>query len=179
MYAVFAISLLLVFIVTATLFESVRQPVCVLLTVPMALIGVSLTFVLTGASFTREAYIGVIMMGGLVVNHAILLIDRVNALRRIEGLALDAAIMHGALQRVRPILMTGASTVFALLPLVLLSKSPDATIWNALGYAVLGGTSSATVLVLLVTPALYVQLERRTAGPCAVDRGAQHDTGHD
>ena len=117
-------------------------------------------------------------MGDLVVNHAILLIRRVNALRRTEGLALEAAVVYGALQCVRPILITGASTVFALLPLVLFSKSPDATIWNAIGYAVLGGMSSATISVLLVTPALYVLLERRAAHPRAADRSAQHYDGH-
>ena len=156
-----SVSLLLIFIVTAALFESLRQPLCVLLTVPIALIGVFLTFGLTGASFTREAYIGLIMMAGFVVNHAILLIHRINALRREAGLALEAAVSRATVQRTRPILMTGASTVLALLPLVLFSESPDATIWNALGYAVLGGTSSSTILVLLVTPALYLLLERR------------------
>jgi HAE1 family hydrophobic/amphiphilic exporter-1 len=163
MYAVLAVSLVLIFIVAATLFESVRQPLCVLLTVPMALIGVFLTFAFTGASFTREAYIGVIMMAGLVVNHAILLIHQINVLRRDTGLALRAAIVQGTVQRARPILMTGVSTVCALLALVLYCESPDATIWNALAYAVIGGISTSTVLVLLVTPALYLLLERHTA----------------
>ena len=112
------------------------------------------------------------------MNHAILLIHRVNALRRIEGLALEAAVVYGALQRVRPILITGASTVFALLPLVLFSKSPDATIWNVIGYAVVGGMSSATILVLLVTPALYVLLER-PADPRAAGRSARHHNEDD
>ncbi|MGH7720006.1 MAG: efflux RND transporter permease subunit, partial [Gemmatimonadaceae bacterium] len=159
-YGVLVVSLLLIFMVTAALFESVRQPVCVLLTVPMALIGVFLIFFYTGASFTREAYIGVIMMGGIVVNNAILLVDRVNQLRREGQLALHEAIVSGSLQRVRPILMTSVSTVLGLLPLVLFSTDPDANIWNALGYALIGGLSSSTILVLTVTPALYLLLER-------------------
>ncbi len=160
LYGVLGISLALVFMVTAALFESVRQPICVLLTVPMALIGVFVIFFYANASFTREAVIGVIMMGGIVVNNAILLIDRVNQLRRVGGASLTDALMEGTLQRVRPILMTSASTVFGLLPLVLFSETADENIWNALGYALIGGLSTSTFLVLTVTPAIYLLLER-------------------
>ena len=159
-YGVLAFSLVLVFMVTAALFESLRQPLCVLLTVPMALIGVFLTFFFTGASFTREAFIGVIMMGGVVVNNAMLLVDHVNQLRRVEGEPLREAVLRGTLERVRPILMTSSVTIVGLLPLVVFSRAADANIWNALGYALLGGLASSTVLVLTVTPALYLMFER-------------------
>jgi HAE1 family hydrophobic/amphiphilic exporter-1 len=159
-YIVLGVSLVLVFMVTAALFESLRQPICVLLTVPMALIGVFLMFFYTGASFTREAYIGVIMMGGIVVNNAILLIDHVNQLRRTRGVQLMEAVVRGTLERVRPILMTSATTVLGLMPLVLFSDYADANIWNALGYALIGGLLSSTLFVLTVTPALYVLFER-------------------
>jgi HAE1 family hydrophobic/amphiphilic exporter-1 len=159
-WGVLAVSLVLIFMVTAALFESLRLPLCVLGTVPMALIGVFLTFFFTDASFTREAFIGVIMMGGVVVNNATLLVDHVNQLRRREVLALEPAIVRGTLERVRPILMTSAVTILGLLPLVVLSESADANIWNALGYALLGGLASSTVLVLTVTPALYLLFER-------------------
>jgi HAE1 family hydrophobic/amphiphilic exporter-1 len=161
LYGVLAISLVLVFMVTAALFESMRQPVAVLLTVPMALVGVFGIFYLTKASFTREAVIGVVMMGGIVVNNAILLVDRVNQLRRRGGLPLVEALVGGAVQRVRPILMTSVSTVLGLLPLVLFSEYADENIWNALGYALIGGLTTSTVLVLTVTPAIYLLLERR------------------
>ncbi len=150
----------LVFMVTAALFESIRQPLVVLLSVPMALIGVFLIFFFVGASFTREAYIGVIMMGGIVVNNAILLVDHINRVRTESGLALEAAIVRGTLERVRPILMTTATTVFGLLPLVLLTPSADATIWNALTYALIGGLLSSTLFVLVTTPSLYFIFER-------------------
>lgn len=159
-YLVLGVSLVLVFMVTAALFESLRQPLCVLFTVPMALIGVFLVFFFTGASFTREAFIGVIMMGGVVTNNATLLVDHVNQLRRRDGLPLRDAILRGSLERVRPILMTSAVTILGLLPLVLFSEAADANIWNALGYALLGGLASSTVLVLTVTPALYLLFER-------------------
>lgn len=159
-YGVLAFSLVLVFMVCAGLFESLRQPLCVLLTVPMAMIGVFLVYFFTNASFTREAFIGVIMMGGVVVNNAVLLIDRVNQVRRHEGVPLHDAIIQGTLERVRPILMTSAVTIIGLLPLVLFSKAADANIWNALGFSLLGGLASSTVLVLTVTPALYLLFER-------------------
>jgi HAE1 family hydrophobic/amphiphilic exporter-1 len=160
-YGVLLVSILLVFGVTATLFESLRQPFVVLLTVPMALVGVFLIFFYTGASFTREAYVGVIMMGGIVVNNAILLIDHVNQKRRRDGVALAEATLEGTLERVRPILMTSATTIFGLLPLVLFSEAADANIWNALGYALIGGLGASTLFVLTVTPALYLIVERR------------------
>ena len=160
-YTVLAISLVLIFMVTAALFESVRQPLTVLLTVPMALIGVFLMFIYTDASFTREAYIGVIMMGGIVVNNAILLVDHINYVRRVEGAPVREAIVRGTLERVRPILMTSATTIFGLLPLVLFSEYADENIWNALGYALIGGLASSTLLVLSVTPAIYFLLEER------------------
>ena len=162
-YAVLAVSILLIYMVTAALFESVRLPLCVLLTVPMALIGVFLMFFYTGASFTREAYVGVIMMGGIVVNNAILLVDNINRVRRESGDDLHAAILAGTLERVRPILMTTATTVLGLLPLVLFSETADSTIWNALGYALIGGLLSSTIFVLATTPAIYLLIEGRGA----------------
>lgn len=157
---VLAVSLVLIFVVTAALFESIRQPFVVLLAVPMALIGVFLIFYFLDASFTREAYIGVIMMGGIVVNNAILLVDHVNLLRRKYGLALREATVQGTLERVRPILMTSFTTVLGLMPLVLFSEYADANIWNALGLALIGGLTSSTLFVLTVMPAIYWLLER-------------------
>ena len=160
-YGVLIVSILLIFMVTAAIFESLKLPLTVLLTVPMALIGVFLLFFYTGATFTREAYVGVIMMGGIVVNNSILLVDHVNQLRRVYGLPLAEALERGTLERVRPILMTSLTTICGLLPLVLFSQTADQNIWNALAYALIGGLSSSTILVLTVTPALYLLFERR------------------
>jgi hydrophobic/amphiphilic exporter-1 (mainly G- bacteria), HAE1 family len=159
-YGVLALSIILVFMVTAAIFESLKLPLCVLLTVPMALIGVFMIFFCTGATFTREAYVGVIMMGGIAVNNSILLVDHVNRLRRTHGLPLDEALERGTLERVRPILMTSMTTIGGMLPLVLFSQAADANIWNALAYALIGGLASSTTLVLTATPALYLLLER-------------------
>ncbi len=157
---VLGVAIFLVFMVTSALFESVRLPLCVLLTVPMALIGVFMIFFYTGANFTREAYIGVIMMGGIVVNAAILLVDHINRVRREHGLGLKPSILRGTMERVRPILMTSITTIGALLPLVLFSPSANANIWNALAYTLIGGLTASTFLVLTVTPALYLLFTR-------------------
>jgi len=162
-YMVLIVSILLVYMVTAALFESIKQPLAVLLTVPMALIGVFLMFFYADASFTREAYIGVIMMGGIVVNNAILLVDHVNKVRLRPGLKFLDAIITGTVERVRPILRTTATTVLGLLPLVLFSETADQNIWNALGYALIGGLLSSTFFVLTLTPVLYMLFERKAA----------------
>jgi HAE1 family hydrophobic/amphiphilic exporter-1 len=176
-YQVLAISLVLIFMVTAALFESLRQPFVVLLAVPMALVGVFLIFYFMDASFTREAYIGVIMMGGIVVNNAILLVDHVNLLRRKYGMPLREATVQGTIERVRPILMTSFTTVLGLMPLVLFSEYADANIWNALGLALIGGLTSSTLFVLTITPALYFLVERgpekRKAAAAAGQRGSE------
>ena len=169
-WMVLALALLLVYMVTAALFESLVQPLCVILTVPMALIGVYLIFFYTEAAFTREAYVGVIMMLGIVVNNAILLVDHVNGIRRRKPhLALPDAVLEGTLERVRPILMTTATTVVGLLPLVLFGDGPGTNIWDALALVLIGGLLSSTIFVLTITPAVYHLLERsrvaRTAHP--------------
>ncbi len=162
-YTVLIFAVVLIYMVTAALFESLRAPFVVLLTLPLALIGVFLVFFYTGASFTRSAYIGVIMMAGIVVNNAILLVYHIGEIRRM-GVAVKEAIIQGTLERVRPILMTTLTTVLGLLPLILFTETMDATIWNALALATIGGLIAATVFVLTSIPVLYYLFERRTRG---------------
>jgi HAE1 family hydrophobic/amphiphilic exporter-1 len=160
-YTVLIFAIVLIYLITAALFESLRAPFVVLLTVPLALIGVFLVFFYTGASFTRSAYIGVIMMAGIVVNNAILVVYHINEIRRM-GVELKEAVIQGTLERVRPILMTTLTTVLGLLPLILFSETMDATIWNALALATIGGLIASTVFVLTSIPVLYYLFERRS-----------------
>ncbi len=160
---VLVLALILVYMVTAALFESLRQPLCVLLTVPMALIGVFLLFFFLDANFTGEGWAGVIMMCGIVVNNAILLVDNINRHRRESSLPLMDAIVKGTEERVRPVLMTTTTTILALLPLVLFSAHADANVWNAVTYSLIGGLASSTFLVLTATPALYYLFESAKA----------------
>jgi HAE1 family hydrophobic/amphiphilic exporter-1 len=162
-------ALIIVFIVLASLYESLIQPFIVLLAVPCALVGVVLIFYFTGKAFDPSAMIGVVLLGGIVVNNAIILVDHIN-LRRADYPELSAAILSGAAERVRPILVTSITTIGGLLPLVLVtsaeaSSSGTQDIWSNLALATIGGLSAATVLTLTVIPVLYLLAERvRAAG---------------
>ena len=158
-YQVLALSILLVFMVTASLFESLRQPFVIILTIPLALIGIFLIFYLTDTNFDRSAYIGVIFLSGIVVNNAIILVDHINALRG-KGMDLFAAIVTGAADRVRPILMTTATTIFGLLPLVLFAEEKT-SIWFSLALATIGGLISSALFVLTAIPVLYSILAKK------------------
>jgi len=183
-YLALGFAVLLIYMTTAALFESLAAPFVVLLTLPLALIGVFLVFFYTDASFTRTAYIGTIMMTGIVVNNAILIVYHIGELRldgpgaggpgrashrRAAGEVSDReAILRGTLERVRPILMTTATTVLGLLPLVVFVGSQDANIWNALALATIGGLLSSTLFVLVAIPVAYRWLVLRRG---ALDRG--------
>jgi HAE1 family hydrophobic/amphiphilic exporter-1 len=175
-YTVLVFAVILIYMITSALFESVRAPFVVLLTVPLALIGVFLIFFYTGASFTRSAYIGVVMMAGIVVNNSILVVYHINEIRR-AGAGFEEAVIQGTLERVRPILMTTLTTVVGLLPLILFSETMDATIWNALALATIGGLLASTVFVLTSIPVLYYLFERRgrAVAPAPVPAPASGD----
>ncbi|MFQ6114393.1 MAG: efflux RND transporter permease subunit, partial [bacterium] len=153
-YFVLAISILLVFMITAALFESLSQPFVIMLTVPLALVGVFLAFFFTDTPFERSAYIGVILLGGIVVNNAIILVDHINRLRR-QNMDLIQATVGGCTDRARPILMTTATTVTGLLPLLFFTKSGE-TIWYALALATIGGMTTSAFFTLTIIPVLYV-----------------------
>ena len=161
MWLVLAFSILLIYMVTAGLFESLLAPFVVLFSLPFALIGVFLIFFYADATFTDTAFIGTIMMGGIVVNNAILVVYHIGALRR--HMPAGEAIIQGTLERVRPILMTTLTTVFGLLPLILFAPSQDHNIWNALALATIGGLISSTVFVLVAIPVAYRYIVARHA----------------
>lgn len=150
------LAVLLVYMVTAGLFESLKQPFIIMLTVPMALLGVFLIFYLTDTNFDRSAYIGVILLAGIVVNNAILLVHHIKMLRQ-KGLSIVDAAIQGSIERARPILMTTSTTVLGLLPLVLFVRT-DESLWYALALATVGGLVSSTLLVLLIIPVACVSL---------------------
>ncbi|HDP97823.1 MAG TPA: efflux RND transporter permease subunit, partial [bacterium] len=161
-YRVLALSILLVFMVTAALFESLRQPLVIILTIPLALVGVFLIFYFTDTNFDRSAYIGVIFLSGIVVNNAIILVDHINALRR-QGLPLFEAIITGAADRVRPVAMTTGTTIFALLPLVLFAEERT-SIWFSLALSTIGGLATSMIFVLTFIPVFYSLIENKPKG---------------
>jgi len=147
------LSLVLVFMVLAAQFESVIQPFIIMLTIPLAGVGTILTFFILGKSLNMMAYIGIIMLGGIAVNNAIILIDRINQLRE-EGFAKREAIILAGSQRIRPILMTSLTTILALLPLTI-GIGESASLRSPMALAVIGGLFTSTLLTLAVIPCVY------------------------
>ena len=113
------LAIFLVYMVMAMQYESLRDPLVVMFSVPLAVIGVVLILLLTGTTFNVQSYIGCIMLGGIVVNNAILLVDYTNLLRRRDKMEMREAIEEAGRRRLRPILMTALTTIIAMIPLAL------------------------------------------------------------
>jgi HAE1 family hydrophobic/amphiphilic exporter-1 len=147
------LSLLLVYMVLACQYESLRDPLVVMLSTPMAAFGVLLTLWLTNTTLNLQSAIGCIMLGGIVVNNAILLVDQAGRLVE-EGYTLHDAVIEAGRRRFRPILMTTLTTILGLLPLALgLGEGSDAQ--APLARAVVGGLSGSTVITLVLIPVVY------------------------
>jgi HAE1 family hydrophobic/amphiphilic exporter-1 len=149
-----ALAIFLVYVVMAMQFESLLHPFVILLAVPMGLIGVVATLFLTTTPVSVLVLIGAVMLSGIVVNNAIVLVDAINRRRRAEGHGLDDAIEEAGKERLRPILMTTATTVLALLPMTV-GGGAGGELRAPLAITVIGGLLAATVLTLIVTPCLY------------------------
>ena len=147
------LSIVLVFMVLAAEFESLVQPFVILLTMPFAGVGTVLTFLLLGKSLNMMAYIGIIMLCGIAVSNAIILIDRINQLRD-EGFNKKDSIVTAGSQRIRPILMTSLTTIFALVPLTI-GIGESASLRSPMALAVVGGLVSSTLMTLVVIPCVY------------------------
>jgi len=152
------LSVILVFMVLASIFESLIHPFTVLLTIPFALVGSILTFFLMGRTLNIMAIIGIIMLAGIAVNSSIILIDRINQLIR-EGLDRRNAIITAGQQRLRPILMTTLTTILALFPLTF-GFGESAQLRSPMALAVIGGLISSTILTLVVIPCVYEVFDR-------------------
>ena len=148
-------SLIIIFMILASLYESLIQPFFILLAVPLALIGVFVAFVIAGFSFDSSAHIGVILLGGIVVNNSILLVDHIN-LKRKQGLPLLESVLEGARERIRPIFLTTSTTVLGMLPLVLIQLEVGRRqIWSSLALSTIGGLVTSTIFILIAIPIFY------------------------
>ncbi len=153
------LALLLVYMVLASQYESLGDPLVVMLSVPMAAIGVLVTLFLTNTTLNLQSAIGCIMLGGIVVNNAILLVDQAGQLRR-SGLDTDTALAEAGRRRLRPVLMTTLTTILALLPLAFgIGEGADAQ--APMARAVIGGLSVSTLITLVLIPAVYSLFHRR------------------
>ena len=157
------LAIFLVYLVMASQFESLLHPFVILFTIPLALVGAVLALYLTGTSINVVAFIGVIMLAGIVVNNAIVLIDLINQLRA-NGMEKHAAIMEAGKVRLRPILMTTTTTILGLLPMAI-GVGEGAEVRTPMAITVIGGLLTSTFLTLVVIPVVYSLLDRKRWQP--------------
>ena len=150
------LSLFLIYLILGILYENVFQPILIMLSIPLALIGVFTAFIIMDYNFSSTSYIGIIILCGVVVNNAILLIDNINRHAR-KSKDIIQAIVIGTKERIRPIFMTTATTVLGMLPLIILKKaaSSSADIWSNLALCTVGGLTTSAFLILFVLPIFY------------------------
>ena len=154
-----SLALILVYLVMASLFESLLHPFVIMFTAPLAAIGAILALLATNTSVSVVVFIGAILLVGIVVNNAIVLVDRVNRLR-LEGMERRAAVIAGAHQRFRPIVMTTTTTVLGLLPMAI-GLGEAAELRTPMAITVIGGLLIATLLTLVVIPVVYDLVDRK------------------
>jgi len=154
-----ALAIFLVYLVMASQFESLIHPFVILFTIPLALVGAVLALFVTGTTINIVAFIGVIMLAGIVVNNAIVLVDLINQLRA-QGKEQFDAIMEAGTARLRPILMTSLTTALGLLPMAL-GFGEGAEVRTPMAITVIGGLLVSTLLTLVVIPVVYSLLDRK------------------
>ncbi len=147
-----------VFLLMGVLFESIALPFSILLSIPFAFVGVYWMLFLTDTAFDLMAGVGLIILIGIVVNNAIVLVDRIGDLRR-QGLPRDEAVALAGRQRLRPILMTALTTIFGLVPMSVGTSSLIGIPYSPMGRAVVGGLMASTALTLFVVPLFYTLLD--------------------
>jgi HAE1 family hydrophobic/amphiphilic exporter-1 len=152
------LALVLVYMVMASQFESMRDPFIILFSIPLAFIGVVLTLLLTKTTFNIQGFLGVIVLVGIVVNNAIVLIDYTNLLRREHGYALREAVVTAGRRRLRPILMTTVTTVLGLTPMAL-GLGEGGELQAPMARVVIGGLTTSTLITLVFIPMVYATVE--------------------
>ena len=164
------LAIVLVYAVMASQYESLRDPFIIMFSIPVAAIGVVLGLLLTGTAFSLQAYIGVIMLAGIVVSNAILLVDYTNTLRRRDKMAIRDAVEVAGRTRLRPILMTSLATMLGLVPMAI-GIGEGGELQAPLARVVIGGLLASTMVTLLLIPAVYTLFEEGWKG---VKKGAAH-----
>jgi len=173
------LAIFLVYVIMAAQFENLIHPLVILFTIPLAFFGTAVAIDWLHISLSVVVFLGMIMLAGIVVNNAIVLVDYINVLRR-RGVPVDEAIVTAGQVRLRPILMTTATTVLGLLPMAmgpLLGQSDGAEIRTPMAIAVIGGLVTSTLLTLVVIPVMYRlfdRLQSRLFGVSEVDAAAVH-----
>lgn len=147
------LSLILVYIVMASQFESLKMPFIIMFSIPFAFSGAVLALLITGTTLSMVAALGAVMLIGIVVKNAIVLVDYIN-LMRDRGNSLNEAIVISGKSRLRPVLMTALTTILAMLPLAL-STGEGSEIWSPMGISVIGGLIFSTLVTMIIVPVMY------------------------
>jgi HAE1 family hydrophobic/amphiphilic exporter-1 len=154
-----AISLILVYLIMASQFESLKMPFIIMFSIPFAFSGVAIALFLTDTALNVISGIGAVMLIGIVVKNAIVLVDFINLMRE-RGLELYEAIAVSGRSRLRPVIMTSATTILGMLPLAM-SKGSGSELWSPMGVAVIGGLIFSTVVTLVIVPVVYAIFAKR------------------
>jgi multidrug efflux pump subunit AcrB len=167
MLGAMGLAVVFIYIVLASQFGSFLQPLAIMASLPLSLIGVMLALLLSGSTLNVFSMIGLVMLMGLVTKNAILLVDSANQARR-QGAGVAEALRQAGLMRLRPIMMTTAAMVFGMLPLAL-ALNEGGELQASMGRAIIGGVITSTLLTLVVVPVIYSYLVRERPRPVSAD----------
>jgi len=153
------VSLILVYLVMASQFESLKMPLIIMFSIPFAFSGVAIALFFTKTTLSVISGIGTVLLIGIVVKNAIVLVDFINLMRE-RGNELNKAILISGRSRLRPVLMTSVTTILAMLPLAI-SKGSGSELWKPMGIAVIGGLIFSTFVTLVLVPVVYAIFAKR------------------
>lgn len=159
LYMLFALGIILVYMVMASQFGSFIDPLIIMFAVPLSIIGVIWAFIITGQTLSVTTFIGIIMLIGIVVNNGIVLVDYTILLRARGNKLLDAVVNAGH-SRLRPVLMTAMTTVLGMVPMAV-SSGMGSEMWKPLGITIIGGLLVSTLITLIFVPVLYTTVHRK------------------
>ncbi|MBS3740569.1 MAG: efflux RND transporter permease subunit, partial [Candidatus Cloacimonetes bacterium] len=162
LFFILGLTIVLVFIILAMLFESYLQPFIIMMSIPLAFVGVSFAFAIFDITFDSSAFIGTLLLCGIVVNNSIILVNRINQIRGENNNSnINKIIIQAAKERAKPILITSMTTIFGLMPFILYTQeSSSESIWRTLAFATVGGLTTSTLFTLFLTPVFYNFLDK-------------------
>jgi len=153
------LSIALVYMVMAAQFESLVDPFIVMFSVPFGFVGVVWGLLISNTTLSLTSFLALIMLMGIVVNNAIILVDYTNTMRK-RGMPLTDAVLISGRRRLRPVLMTTLTTIFGMVPLVMM-RSSGSEVWRPMGVAMIGGLTVSTLVTLVLVPTIYTIFENR------------------
>ncbi len=172
----FILAVVLIYMIMAAGFESILHPFLIMITVPLGVVGVVITMLVTFTPISAPVLLGVVLLGGIVVNNGIVLVDHMNYLRKEEGLPLKEAVIEGCVNRLLPVVMTALTSILSLIP-VAMGLGQGTAIAAPMALATLGGLMVSTALTMFVMPILYLTVEERRSKGGLIARSARKSSG--